>query len=95
MKLSGPKDKDGKKHRVTAKITHDIKNKFDTNALAVTINGRPVGYLSKGDAAKFIKRYDWPISIHALIVGGWKNDENEGHYGVALAFNASEDTFFM
>lgn len=55
------------------------------------MDNKPVGYFDKATAKKFQKflvsknlDHNSVFAINALIVGGWKDDESVGHYGVKL-----------
>ena len=89
-RIAGAKDADSKNHECSAILICELDNPHDSNAVAVMINGRKVGYLSR-DAAQSYRAELAAINsrmpnaqVRAQIIGGWKNDDSEGHYGVKL-----------
>lgn len=84
-KICGNKKPEGEDKVVSAKVILDNNNKHDRNAVAVQINGLLVGYLSR-DAARCWRAANPPAQFdcQALINGGWKNEDDEGLYGVRL-----------
>lgn len=61
-------------------------NPMDSQAVAVWIGLRPVGYLSREDARRYRAGKQWyPSRCHALIRGGGiLDDGNRAHFGVLL-----------
>lgn len=85
-KIAGKKQVVSKEFETQARVVSEPNNKFDKNAIQVQINGLTVGYIPKKDAAiisKQVKLVD--RMIPAVIVGGWKDHESEGSFGVKLA----------
>lgn len=90
-KISGPKGLEAKRFECLARITPEPDNPWDKNACAVFINDMKVGYLPAIICQDYIKQLKQngfkktdSLSVDAIIVGGWKDDHNEGHYGVKL-----------
>jgi hypothetical protein len=50
--------------------------------------GQQVGYLAREQAAKMtsplMTACGGVLEVTGLIVGGWRNSENEGHYGIRV-----------
>ena len=76
---------------VEAILIHDDRNPYDNKAIAVSVEGEIVGYLSREHARQFRKLMaeaggaGRPAVCDALIVGGWnRGGGDEGHYGVRL-----------
>ena len=65
-------------------------NPHDSNAVGIMISGKKVGHLSSRDAISFrmeLAKIDSSLPqtiVDAKIVGGWKNEESEGAFGVKL-----------
>lgn len=90
-KIAGKKTEESKRFYTDATILHEPQNQYDSNAFKVVIDGQTVGYFSRDDALRFkdflIKKgmgLNEPYHVDAVIVGGWKNDDGEGSYGVKL-----------
>lgn len=81
----------GARVRTVAHLVPEPDNPTDPNAVAVTIDGRHVGYLSRGDALSFRDLITEAIRQHgrascvATIVGGWERGHGDvGFFGVHL-----------
>ena len=85
-KIAGPKEEESKFFECYAKVSSEPFNQYDKNAVKVEINGLPVGYLSRGEAAKLAGKVV-NKNVPAVIDGGWKDEESTGSYGVKLAIN--------
>lgn len=89
-KISGPKEAHGKRHQCMAILLCEDSNPHDSSAVAVFIDRSKVGYLNRHDARAYrSKMADQTnrvpaFKVNALIVGGYKKDGEEGHYGVQL-----------
>lgn len=88
--LFGPKTPSGMAVICEAKLVFENSNPDNAYAVAVMINKRKVGYLSREDgialreeAAETYERLQ-SLSVQAKIVGGWKRGDDEGLYGVKL-----------
>ncbi|WNZ59923.1 hypothetical protein QEG98_28375 [Myxococcus sp. MxC21-1] len=75
----------------TAHLVRERANRFDANAVAVVIEGRLVGYLSRADAVAFrpiieeMEGRGEVAACAATIVGGWSRGERgSGRFGVKL-----------
>lgn len=88
--ISGEKQEVSKSYKCTAEISHEPSNKYDKNAMRVTIQGKVVGYLDRDTASdfkEFIARQglmSCSFEVEACVVGGWLDDDSSGHYGVRL-----------
>jgi HIRAN domain len=89
--ITGGKTKDGHEFECEAKLIREPDNRFDPNAVFVTIDGMKVGYLSREHAvtmAAIFKEHGLAEArADAVIVGGWKRKnrtEDEGNFGVRL-----------
>ena len=89
-KIAGPKEEESKFFECYAKVSSEPFNQYDKNAVKVEINGLPVGYLSRGEAAKLAGKVV-NKNVPAVIDGGWKDEESTGSYGVKLAINNVND----
>ena len=90
--LVGPRREEAVQIAARAQLTLQDDNVHDKHAVMVTIDGHPVGHLSREHARAFRRsvRYG-PLAVHeqfecaALICGGWdRGDGNAGHFGVRL-----------
>ena len=83
--LCGGKIEEGHNKKVSARVLPDFKNKYDSNAYKVEIDGHMIGHLSR-DAAKELKALvgNKTLKCPAIITGGWKRKNDEGNYGVKL-----------
>jgi hypothetical protein len=97
--LCGERTIEGIRVEVTAQMELCDDNPHDNRAVRVTIQGYPVGHLSREDARAFRRliRYG-SLAEHevfecaALIVGGWDRGEGElGHFGVRLDLILHDD----
>ncbi len=82
--------RDSQEVECDAEIRREPSNPFDTNAVAVWIDGRQVGYLSADDAVRVAAQMDAEgvvlSACGAKIKGGWRtNQYDAGHFGVRLA----------
>lgn len=97
--LCGERTIEGIRKEMTAQLELCDDNPHDKRAVRVTIQGYPVGHLSREDARAFrrLVRYG-SLAEHevfecaALIVGGWDRGEGElGHFGVRLDLILHDD----
>lgn len=89
--LAGGRHADGVKVEKTATLILDNLNRYDKQAVAVEIDGRKVGHLSRENARIYrehLKESGDPnrtVSCPALICGGWdRGSDDRGHFGVKL-----------
>lgn len=89
--IAGGKTNDGHRLKKTALLIRQDNNPHDSKAVAVTIDGEPVGYLDRESARSFRQKLkgqipdDAAIAVPAMLVGGWdRGDGDEGHFGVRL-----------
>lgn len=89
LKLVGKKQEEGAEKYVHALLIAEPENKYDKNAVRVDIEGYTVGYIPRDEARKIqqdlfgVSRSGTAV-CNAVIVGGWKDEESEGHFGVRL-----------
>ena len=87
--IAGPKTEDAAEFYVKAELIAEPSNQYDKNAVRVDIKGMTVGYIARHEAPE-IQRELLRISrsgkarCEAVVVGGWIDDNSEGHYGVKL-----------
>lgn len=96
-KIAGPKEHAAKEFLCKALIVPEQTNQHDKNACAIYIDGMKVGYMERLDAKSyrsFLKSKGFKptdvFSVDAEINGGWRNEKNEGSYGVMLDLNPYE-----
>jgi hypothetical protein len=90
--LCGERTIEGVRIELRARLTLQDDNPYDKHAVRVTIQGHPVGHLSRDHARAFRRRVRYgALSQHevfecaALICGGWdRGDGDVGNYGVRL-----------
>lgn len=89
--ICGGRTDEGHEMECTAVLTEEPTNRFDPNAVMVTVDNRKVGYLSRREAVAYRKALaasglaGLPVHVEAVIVGGWdRGSRGEGHYGVKL-----------
>nr|DAR57309.1 MAG TPA: HIRAN protein [Caudoviricetes sp.] len=89
--IAGEKEEDGKEYECVAIIRAEPTNPHDSNAIAVGINNKLVGYFDRQTAKRFhtyLKNQNLSIdavfAVNALVVGGWDNRYSRGSYGVKL-----------
>lgn len=89
-KIAGPKEEDSKFFECYAKVSSELFNQYDKNAVKVEINGLLVGYLSRSEAAKLAGKVV-NKTVPAVIDGGWDDGSSVGSYGVKLAISNASD----
>ena len=88
--ICGGRTADGADHDCTATLVPEPENPKDRNAVQVTIGGRTVGYLSRGDAIGYRGGLALaglallPMKCRAVIRGGWDRRGDRGQFGVML-----------
>jgi hypothetical protein len=88
-KICGPRSREGVDMQVRALLTLDDDNKFDKNAVRVSVLGHTVGHLSREAAGGFrlaVKGHRArAFDCAAVIRGGWDDGRGgQGNYGVQL-----------
>jgi hypothetical protein len=85
-RIAGPKMPEGVEHECSAFLSPEPTNRHDPKAIKVTIDGRTVGYVPRGETTDFHRILRGRrAEVAALIVGGWdRGDRGKGHYGVKL-----------
>ena len=86
--IVGGRCEDSAKCYCAALLSPERDNKHDRDAVAVTIRGHKVGYLSREDAPSFnaaLRAVGLQEAVcAAIIVGGWQRGSDRGHFGVKL-----------
>jgi len=86
--ISGPRRSEGKKMTVGVTLRCEPTNAYDAHAIRVEVMGQHVAYVARDQAALIADamkaRCRGVIEAPGLIVGGWKNAESEGHYGIRV-----------
>lgn len=91
-RLAGPKREYGKNDRLRVLLIEEPDNPYDTNAVQVVFQEQTLGYLPKKAAATYkegLRKLGLEGSVgnaSADIIGGWRDDESEGHYGLRLLY---------
>jgi hypothetical protein len=97
--LCGPRRGEAVNIRVRAQLQLQDDNMHDKPAVQVTINGLPVGHLSREHARAFRRTVRYGrLSEHelfeceAVICGGWDHgDGNVGNFGVRLDLSLDDE----
>ena len=87
---AGGRKSRGVNKTVTAELAPEDDNPYDSNAVAVLIDGAKIGYLARADARRF--REEAGIQLESArrilcrgrIRGGWQRGRDRGHFGVTL-----------
>jgi hypothetical protein len=96
--ITGGRTEEGVDCERWAYLLPEPDNPYDRNAVAVSIDGQTVGYLSRSDAAAYLpfltqlwSRYGLRSVCRASIRGGWQRGEGDfGFFGVKLALAQPE-----
>lgn len=95
--VSGGRKPKGVHKRVTAELVLENDNPYDSNAVAVLIDGLKVGYLSRGQARDFRAEGGQGLEsarrilCRAEIRGGWnRGPRDRGHFGVTLDIGSGD-----
>jgi len=88
-RLCGGRCEEGHKKEVGARLTFE-NNPHDRNAIAVSIQGKQVGWVPSELAAEMRAQISevspkGVVTCKAKIVGGWDKDDYQGSYGVKLS----------
>lgn len=84
-KICGGKKFYSAERQCRAILLPEPSNSADHNAVQVIIERHLVGYLAREHALEYHEHLGpRPSHCEAKIVGGWKNYENEGNFGVKL-----------
>lgn len=89
--ICGGRTEDSQRLEIVASLELEDDNKYDKNAVLITIEDLPVGHLDR-DTAKSFRKQLAEISpkikkatCNAIIVGGWdRGYDDRGHFGVKL-----------
>ena len=89
--ICGGRTTDGTNKIVDAFLMLDDQNPYDKQAVAIVIEGKKVGHLSRENARQYRERLRQlgvgmrPAVCKAKIVGGWdRGGGDRGHFGVKL-----------
>jgi hypothetical protein len=90
--IAGGRTEDGANLETVALLVPEPDNRYDRNAVAVWIDGKQVGYLSRGNAEILqpailtaIGTTRRQVACKARVVGGWdRGGRDRGHFGVRL-----------
>ena len=88
-RLAGRKGPEGKSYRVGVTLRCEPGNQYDANAIRVEAMGQLVGYIPRTTASQLapvLASHGGAAEAQGLIVGGWKNGEDEGHFGIRVWF---------
>ena len=88
-RITGGKTDAGHEHECLATLIREPHNPHDSNAIAVFIEGRKVGYIARREASAISEMMDRNgfdrFTADAMIVGGWdRGSRGQAHYGVKL-----------
>jgi hypothetical protein len=88
QRIAGPKSVGGKHHSCGVTLRSEPSNKHDANSIRVEVMGMKVGHLARDIAARLSSpmqlRCGGAIEARGMIVGGWKDSNSEGHYGIRV-----------
>ena len=96
--IAGGRSDRGADHEKVALLIPEPTNRYDPNAVAVWIEGKIVGYLSRENAEvlqpgiiRLHRQHDRPVACRARIVGGWdRGGGDRGHFGVRLYLDPAD-----
>ena len=91
-RIVGGRSREPVRYETHAILMPEADNKYDENAVAVVVQGQPVGYLSRDDAAAYrpgLRRLmetskNNLVALAATIVGGGSRSDGIGFLGVFL-----------
>jgi hypothetical protein len=89
-RTAGPKTEQGVDVRCEILLVCESGNRHDRLAVRVDLNGETVGYLARDDARAFRQMLaeegerGAEVRAPAVITGGWRRPNSEGHFGIAL-----------
>jgi len=86
--LAGPKEADGKHVVEGVTLRCEPSNPHDPNAVRVEVMGQLVGYVARDQAPVVSQGMQRScggvLEERGLIVGGWRDRQSEGHYGIRV-----------
>jgi hypothetical protein len=92
--ICGGKCEEGHGQEVLAQLIFEDSNPYDSNAVAVLIDGKLVAYVPRDVASSLresilrVNPQERPVTCDAMIVGGWlRSGGDEGNYGVRLSIS--------
>ncbi|HVM34542.1 MAG TPA: HIRAN domain-containing protein [Actinomycetota bacterium] len=95
--ICGGKCEAGHGRKVLAVLQPEPENPYDSNAIAIHVDGKLVGYMPKQAAAEYAPIAQLLASKgkvgagRAFIKGGWRRaDGDEGEYGIELELSPTE-----
>jgi hypothetical protein len=88
QQIAGPKSEEEKHHSCGVTLRCDPTEEHDANAIRVEVMGMLVAYVARDTAARLSSamqsRCGGAIESRGLIVGGWKDSDSEGYYGIRV-----------
>lgn len=96
--IAGGRSDRGADLETIALLVPEPNNRYDPNAVAVWIEGKTIGYLSRDNAevlqpeiSRLHRQHDRPVACRARIVGGWdRGPGDRGHFGVRLYLDPAD-----
>lgn len=89
--ICGGRTEDGVNRECVAVLAYDNGNQYDSNAVAVFVDGLRVGYLPRAVAKSYrqamlsLNPSRAAVGCRAVIRGGWdRGGDDVGHFGIAL-----------
>lgn len=86
-RIAGPKEADGKEVRVGVTLRREPENEYDANAVRVEVMGQLVGHVAREMAEQLspaLAPVGGAIETQGIIVGGWRDRDSEGSYGIRV-----------
>jgi HIRAN domain-containing protein len=86
----GSRKEDGENREVTAVLSLEDSNPYDSDAVRVEVHGRTVGYLNRQDARAYRELLNAigcseELECRGLVRGGWdRGPRDRGYYGIYL-----------
>ena len=94
--ISGPKGAGGKQMAVGTTLRCEPRNQYDPNAIRVEVMGQQVGHVAREQAAlvcpAMMGHFGGVMEAPGMIVGGWRDQGSEGHYGIRVWITTKEMT---
>lgn len=86
--IAGPKEETAKQFLVGVTLRCEPNNEYDENAVRVEVMGQLLGHVGREHAAVISpalhNKCGGVIEARGLIVGGWRDRDSEGHYGIRV-----------
>jgi hypothetical protein len=95
-RIAGPKAPEGKQTPVGVTFRCEPTNEHDRNAIRVEVLGQLVGYVARDVAERLspalLRQAGGALEGRGLVVGGWREANSEGSYGVRAWITVEEAT---